>query len=190
MAKRSKYSEEDFYKFGEQKMKAPQIAEHFGVTSSAISQQLAKPNLRAAFEKGKASSLNDTPMPNAPVREDLSYEEIEQSILAAIDAHFCTELGIKNHAAFERTFDISEILNGMVADRKIRREKDADVTTAYFRFNWKVKRYWRDGSAQGKVGIVFESGDGVERRDVVSLAKTKAEIFRKLTEISELVQKL
>ncbi len=77
----------------------------------------------------------------------------------------------------------------MVAERRIRREKDADVTTAYFRFNWKVKRYWRDGTAQGKVGIEFEQGDGV-RLDRKSIGAARAEIYQKLREISELVKSL
>jgi hypothetical protein len=207
--KRNKYSAEDFYNFGKQKLKASEIATRRGISETAIYNQLAKPDFRRAYDDGKAGRAFQTEavepvnivetLPSVKIPdtktdietpEELPYAEIERRILAAIDDHFCTEWGIKNHAGFAPSLDISEILKGMLADRKVRRERDDDVTTAYFRFNWKVKRFWRDGASKGKLGIEFETGDGVFRRDPASLTKTKAEIFKKLREISELVQSL
>jgi hypothetical protein len=193
--RRGRYTPADFYEHGKNRLTYAQLAEHYEVSQSAIGAQLAKPELKAAFRAGKngepfLSSDAPTQTPGADTKpEELQYAEIERRVLAAIDDHFCSEAGIKNHAGFPRSFDISEILKGMIVDRKIRRESAGDVATAYFRFNWKVKRFWRDGTAIGKFGIEFEQGDGV-RFDRKSIGTVRAEIYQKLREISELVKSL
>lgn len=73
--------------------------------------------------------------------DDATYAEMETLILLGIDAKKRTLPQIKEHAAFSRNLDISDVISGMCIEKKIRREDNGNIT-AFFRYKDKPKRFW------------------------------------------------
>lgn len=96
--------------------------------------------------------------------EGFTAAEVEAKIMAALtdsDGNddgraFRTLPRIKEHAELSKASDISEIVHSMIADKKIRRHENADFT-AYFLYDEKPTRYWRNGD--GTVGAEFPEVD-------------------------------
>lgn len=75
---------------------------------------------------------------------DLSYADLEARVLKAIDAKFRTLPRIKEHAGLERSFDLTELVEGMELDRIISRYDNGTIT-AFFRYEQRPTRFWLSG---------------------------------------------
>ncbi len=164
------YTPEDFYRFGQQGLTKQQIADHYEIVISAAYSKFKIPELKTAYEDGQKNQPLPTPETKtnefeisktiAPVELadtpeiEMSYKEVEEAIFRAIDAHCCTVFQIKLfNNGIDARFDILEILEEMVAERKLTKLDNGRVM-AYFRPEWNAVRFWLNGDH--KVGIERE----------------------------------
>lgn len=187
--KNNKYTPEDFYNFGQQGFSKQQIAKHYGIVISGAFAKFKIPELRDAYESGKNNAMlpqhetiSDLPTSVAPFetvsREaELSYEDVEQAIFRAIDAHCCTVFQIKLfNNGIDARFDIFEILEEMVVEKKLTKLDNGRVM-AYFRPEWKVVKFYLNGDH--KVAIIRE---GDEAKDEVQTEPRFKEVIEQITE--------
>jgi hypothetical protein len=79
---------------------------------------------------------------------ELSYDEVSQLVLEAIDAR-CHTLGqLKRHTGFEACDDVSEVLLCLQDDGIIERVDNGNIT-AFFRFGAVPSRFWSEGDVCG-----------------------------------------
>lgn len=84
---------------------------------------------------------------------DLSYDEVRERVLAALDADHRTLPQIKHHAGLEPRFDLSPVTDGMQIDKEIRKISNGTVS-AFFHRDEAPKRFWLTGN--GTVGVEFD----------------------------------
>lgn len=156
MKKNINYTPEAFYNFGKQGMNQAAIAKHYGISSPTAGYHMKKPEIKKAYESGlNNESLDFSERLKPPLTDEAvlpTYFEIEQAILAAIDAHCCTISQIKFHAKFDTATNVFSVIEGMLVEGKIKEAENAN-TTAYFRPTWNVKKFWLTGETS--LGIEF-----------------------------------
>lgn len=188
-SKNNTYTPEDFYRFGQQEFTKQQIADHYEIVISAAYAKFKVPELKAAYEEGKNNkplphpeTISDLPTSVAPFEKvsreaELSYEDVEQAIFRAIDAHCCTVFPIKLfNNGIDARFDIFDILEEMVVEKKLTKLDNGRVM-AYFRPEWKVVKFYLNGDH--KVAIIRE---GDEAKDEVQTEPRFKEVIEQITE--------
>lgn len=103
---------------------------------------------RADGNSQKLEAAEPPPAPTADVEEKIvTYSEVEKKLLAAIDARYVLINQMKKHAGIPKSEDITEVIEGMLLERKIVRFESMGYV-GYCRPKRVPKRFWSDGTGR------------------------------------------